>query len=139
MLLNEGLIISKGLFNMDYIIDNSIADDFISEAEKLFDSLFSFEDISIDEVLKVVSDAFIDLAWEIDHFSFETVERAFDTLRLKIKAFSDLLISNEGIATFVTNFKKYGEELKDAFTLENLLGRLEKVMDIFGKFFNLKR
>ena len=111
-------------------------EDFISESGDLLESLFSFEDINIDEALKVISEAFIDLAWEIDHFSFETIEDGFDTLKSKVQGLSDLLMANDGIATFVKNFKEYGEELRDAFTLDNLLDRLERVMDIFGKFFN---
>ena len=111
-------------------------EDFISESGDLLESLFSFEDIDIDEALKVISEAFVDLAWEIDHFSFETIEDGFDTLKSKVQGLSDLLMANDGIATFVKNFKEYGEELRDAFTLDNLLDRLERVMDIFGKFFN---
>jgi hypothetical protein len=111
-------------------------EDFISESGDLLESLFSFEDIDIDEALKVISEAFVDLAWEIDHFSFETIENGFDTLKSKVQELSDLLMGNDGIATFVKNFKEYGEELRDAFTLDNLLDRLERVMDIFGKFFN---
>lgn len=111
-------------------------EDFISESGDLLESLFSFEDIDIDEALKVISEAFADLAWEIDHFSFETLEDGFDTLKSKVQGLSDLLMANDGIATFVKNFKEYGEELRDAFTLDNLLDRLERVMDIFGKFFN---
>lgn len=111
-------------------------EDFISESGDLLESLFSFEDIDIDEALKVISEAFVDLAWEIDHFSFETIENGFDTLKSKVQGLSDLLMANDGIATFVKNFKEYGEELRDAFTLDNLLDRLERVMDVFGKFFN---
>lgn len=111
-------------------------EDFISKSGDLLESLFSFEDIDIDEALKVISEAFADLAWEIDHFSFETLEDGFDTLKSKVQGLSDLLMANDGIATFVKNFKEYGEELRDAFTLDNLLDRLERVMDIFGKFFN---
>ena len=111
-------------------------EDFISKSGDLLESLFSFEDIDIDEALKVISEAFVDLAWEIDHFSFETLENGFDTLKSKVQGLSDLLMANDGIATFVKNFKEYGEELRDAFTLDNLLDRLERVMDIFGKFFN---
>ncbi len=111
-------------------------EDFISKSGDLLESLFSFEDIDIDKALKVISEAFVDLAWEIDHFSFETLEDGFDTLKSKVQGLSDLLMANDGIATFVKNFKEYGEELRDAFTLDNLLDRLESVMDIFGKFFN---
>ena len=111
-------------------------EDFISESGDLLESLFSFEDVDIDKALKVISEAFVDLAWEIDHFSFETLEDGFDTLKSKVQGLSDLLMANDGIATFVKNFKEYGEELRDAFTLDNLLDRLERVMDIFGKFFN---
>ena len=111
-------------------------EDFISKSGDLLESLFSFEDIDIDKALKVISEAFVDLAWEIDHFSFETIEDGFDTLKSKVQGLSDLLMANDGIATFVKNFKEYGEELRDAFTLDNLLDRLERVMDIFGKFFN---
>lgn len=105
-------------------------EDFISESGDLLESLFSFEDVDIDEVLKVISEAFVDLAWEIDHFSFETLKDGFDTLKSKVQGLSDLLMANDGIATFVKNFKEYGEELRDAFTLDNLLDRLERVMDI---------
>lgn len=111
-------------------------EDFISKSGDLLESLFSFEDIDIDKALKVISKAFVDLAREIDHFSFDTITNGFDTLKSKVQGLSDLLMANDGIATFVKNFKKYGEELRDAFTLDNLLNRLERVMDIFGKFFN---
>ena len=111
-------------------------ENFISKSGDLLESLFSFEDINIDKALKVISEAFVDLAWKIDHFSFDTITNGFDTLKSKVQGLSDLLMANDGIATFVKNFKKYGEELRDAFTLDNLLDRLERVMDIFGKFFN---
>ena len=111
-------------------------EDFISESGDLLESLFSFEDIDIDKTLKGISEAFVDLALKIDHFSFETIESGFDILKSKVQGLSDLLMANDGIATFVKNFKEYGEELRDAFTLDNLLDRLERVMDIFGKFFN---
>nr|DAF83550.1 MAG TPA: tail tape measure [Caudoviricetes sp.] len=111
-------------------------EDFISESGDMLKSLFNFEDINIDEALRVISEAFVDLAWEIDHFSFETIENGFDTLKSKVQGLSDLLMGNNGIATFIKNFKEYGEELRDAFALDNLLDRLERVMDIFGKFFN---
>ena len=111
-------------------------EDFINETENLFKSIFNLEDINLDDVLNTISKAFSDLAWEIEHFSLQTIEDAFDTLRQKVQALFDLAMSNGGIAAFVTNFKRFGEQLKDAFTLDNLLDRLEKVMDVFGKFFN---
>ena len=111
-------------------------EDFISESGDLLESLFSFENIDIDEALKVISEAFVDLAWAIDHFSFETIENGFDTVKSKVQELSNLLMGNDGIATFVKNSKEYGEEFRDAFTLDNLLDRLERVMDVFEKFFN---
>lgn len=104
-------------------------EDFISESGDMLNSLFSFENINIDKALKVISEAFVDLAWEIDHFSF-------DTLKSKVQELSGLLMGNDGIEKFVKNFKEYGEELREAFSLDNLLDRLERVMDVFGKFFN---
>ena len=133
----EALIESvENAFEKLYKKASPYIEDFISKSGDLLESLFSFEDIDIDEALKVISEAFIDLIREIDHFSFETIENGFDTLKSKVQGLSDLLTANNGIATFVKNFKEYGEELKDAFTLDNLLDRLERVMDIFGKFFN---
>lgn len=111
-------------------------EDFINETENLFKSIFNLEDINLNDVLNTISKAFSDLALEIEHFSLQTIEDAFDTLRQKVQALFDLAMSNGGIATFVTDFKRFGEQLKDAFTLDNLLDRLEKVMDVFGKFFN---
>ena len=111
-------------------------EDFINETENLFKSIFNLEDINLNDVLNTISKAFSDLALEIEHFSLQTIEDAFYTLRQKVQALFDLAMSNGGIATFVTDFKRFGEQLKDAFTLDNLLDRLEKVMDVFGKFFN---
>lgn len=102
----------------------------------MFGSLINFEDVNIDDVLNNISQAFSDLAWEIDHFSLETVNDAFDVLHEKIESIGDLAMSNEGFATFVRNFKKFAEDLKEAFTMDNLLDRIEKVMDVFGRFFN---
>lgn len=131
------LIVSvENAFEKLYKKASPYIEDFISESGDLLESLFSFKDIDIDEALKVISDAFVDLVWEIDHFSFETVENGFDTLKSKVQSLSDLLMANDGIATFVKNFKEYGEELREAFTLDNLLDRLERIMDIFGEFFN---
>ena len=111
-------------------------ENFMDEVGKFIGSMFSFEDLNMGNVINSISNAFADLSWEIDHFSFETVTKAFDALKDKIKSFGDINISNKGLASFIQNMKQYGEELKEAFTLDNLLDRVEKVMDVFKKFFN---
>lgn len=111
-------------------------EDFINESEELFRSLFNIGDINLDDVLNRISQAFADLAWEIDNFSFETLSISFDKLKEKAQGLADLAMSNEGFATFVKNFKEFAEDLREALTMDNLFDRIEKVMDVFGKFFN---
>lgn len=137
--------------------------DFLYEAEKMIKSIFDLGNIDINGILEVISGAFADLAWEIEHFSFtsllekisegfsnfassiknfklkslfESINEGFDWIGQKLKAFGDFLMTNESFAIFVKNAKKYGEDLKEAFSFENIMERLEKVMEVFGKFFN---
>lgn len=108
---------------------------FVQSAKEMLQSLFNFDKIDINNVMKRISNAFSNLARNISGFSLGSIGEIFDKLKEKIQSFLDLLMSNKGLGTFVENFKKYGEELKEAFTLDNLLERLEKIMDVFGRFF----
>lgn len=110
-------------------------EDFINETETLFKSLFNIKYIDFYDVLNSISESFSNLARSIENFSFDSIGESFDRLKEKAKSLGDLAMSNKGIAAFVTNFKEFMEELREAFTLDNLLDRVEKVMDVFGKFF----
>ncbi len=118
-------------------IDN--VEDFAYEIGEAFKTLTGIEDINLDEIINNVSNAFKDLTSETGKLSFKSAEEAFASLKNKIKELLDLAMSNEGFSTFVTNAQKFGEGLKEAFTLDNLLDRIEKIMDVFGKFFNWVR
>lgn len=111
-------------------------DSFIKNVGDFLKSIFNLEDIDLSKSFSKISDAFSSLASGIENFSLQTVIDAFDNLKKKFKDLGDLAMSNEGFATFVRNLKKYGEDLKEAFTLDNLLDRIEKIMDVFGKFFS---
>ncbi len=111
-------------------------DGFIDRIDGLSKSIFNIKGINVDNILNAISKAFSKLSFGLDHFSFKSIEGSFDALKEKIKALLDLAMSNKGFSSFVNNFKKFCEDLKEAFTLDNLLDRMERVMDVFGRFFN---
>ncbi len=121
-------------FEKLYLKASPYIDDFILEAEALFASLFHFEDISIDDALKAVSDAFVDLAWEIDHFSFQKMLDSFENFKNQIEDFLKIDIKNEGLKAFIENIKEYGKELEEAFSWENVLKKIDWIRDKLSIF-----
>lgn len=121
---------SLGKFVRPYI------EDFIDELESLADSMFAIDDINFDDVLNNISSVFSDFADTLNGIDFSKPKEVFEVLKQSAKEFAEVLKSNEGIMTFVTNMKEFGHELNEAFTLDNLMDRMERIMDVFGKFFN---
>lgn len=108
---------------------------FLNEVERLGNELFNFGDMDFEDVLGEISRVFENIADGMNSLDFSKPGEVVDAFKNKVKSLLDVLKGNEGLMTFVTNFKKFGEELREAFTLDNLLDRVEKVMDVFGKFF----
>lgn len=113
-------------------------ENFIKDVEDLFGNLFKYKNLDTDTILGAISQAFSDLAWEIDNFSLQKILDAFDNLKKKLEDMKtklvDLAMSNKGFATFVENIQKYAGKLKDAFSKENIIDTLSKIRENFGKF-----
>lgn len=110
-------------------------DQFLIGIEDIIRSFLNLGDVNFDDVLEGISNAFSNLALVIDRFSFKTVENAFGALRNKIKSLESLFKSGDGFFDFLSNAKKYGEELKEALSWDGIMSRIDHIMEVFDKFF----
>lgn len=109
---------------------------FKKNVQNLFKAVFSPKRFNYDNLFSGISDSFSNLADFINGFSLDVVSDALERFQDKIEELKDKAMSNDSFATFVTNLKQFFSDLDEAFTLDNLLNNVDKVMQVFGKFFN---
>lgn len=108
---------------------------FIERIEKLVSSLFKIDEVDAGSFLDKISTALGNLADSIDKIDFTKVNLSFDGITKKISKLKETLMANGGIAAFAKNAGEYGEEVDKAFTWDGILDRLNKIMEVFQKFF----
>ncbi len=129
---------TKAVERIREVVNNAITviKDFAYRIGEMIKSLMGFEDVTLDDVINSISDAFENLLSKIKNFNFKTVEDAFINLKNKIQEFLNQPMNSNNFSAFIENIKEFGENLKEALTLDNILDKMKGVMDVFGKFFN---
>lgn len=77
-----------------------------------------------------LADAFKKTFGAIDLSEIQNLMGLFEKLSDAANKFGKTLMSNEGVYAFVTNIKIFFQDLQDAFTIDNLLDKMDRARDV---------
>lgn len=100
----------------------------------LTEAMEDFGDSTLGNLVDGISKSFQNLFDQIRNFSLEGFMEQLKSFGSSIKSFNYGISENKGVQSFVQNISDYGKALKEAVSLENLLGKIHSIMDIMGDF-----
>lgn len=110
-------------------------DSFIAKMKEFAEWLEKAIPEGFETAIEWLGDSIADFAAKLKNLDFKSPADAIDWLKQKLQDFVDFIRSNQGIDSFITNISEFFSRLREAFTIDNLVDRVETFMEIFGKFF----
>lgn len=88
----------------------------------------------VSDAINRVTESLSKLSVETVHFDLSSIRKGFESLAQSIKEFLGIAQGNDGLMTFLNNMKNFGERLKEGFSFDNIIDKVDRFKQFIGDF-----